>query len=374
MEVAIGTPPTNINSQVSGGVIGGLLNARSQVLDPTAASLGKIATALTTAVNSQNAQGVDLNGNLGAAIFSTPTPTVLAATTNHGSASVSATVSDPSQLTGSNYIARYDGSQWSLTQAGTNTSVPMTGAGTAASPFTAAGMSFQVSGTPSSGDSYMIEPTQNASGQIQMVMTDASQIAAAGAVTPSASSSNTGSGTIALSAVTNSSDPNLATSVTIKFTSASTYSVNGSGSYSYTAGSAISMNGWTVAISGTPASGDSFSIGKTARNSGDNSNANLIAGLSSKNLLDGGSNSVTSANVSLVSKTGTTAQQASASATAAQSVLTQTQSQLSSTSGVNLDQEAADLLRFQNAYQAAAQVISTGQNLFQSLLTAVRGG
>lgn len=374
MEVAIGRPATNINSQISGGVIGGLLTARTQVLDPTTASLGKIATAISQAVNSQNAQGVDLNGNLGAAIFSSPTPTVLPASGNQGSASISAAITDPNQLNGSNYTLRYDGSQWSLLQSGTNTVVPMSGAGTAASPFTAAGLSFQVSGTPGSGDSYLIEPTQNAAGQIQMVMSDPSRIAAAAAVTPKASAGNTGSGTIAFSAVTNSSDPNLFTPVTIQFSSANTYSINGAGSYGYTAGSAISMNGWSVSISGTPASGDSFSVSKTPKNSGDNSNANLMAGLSTRKLLDGGSNSINSANVSLVSKAGTTSQQATASATAAQSVLTQTQTQMSSTSGVNLDQEAADLLRFQNAYQAAAQVISTGQNLFQSLLTAVRGG
>jgi len=374
MEVAIGQPPININSQLSGGIVGGLLNARSQLLDPTAASLGKIATALAQAVNTQNAQGVDLNGYLGTAVFAAPTPTVFAASTNQGAASVSAAVVDPSQLSGGNYTLRYDGSAWSLIQTATGTAVPMSGAGTAASPFTAAGLSFQVSGAASAGDSYLIEPTQHAAGQIGLVMSDPAQIAAAAAVTPKAATSNTGTGTIALNAISNGADPNLFTPVTIQFTSANTYSINGAGSYAYTPGAAISMNGWSVAISGAPASGDTFSVGKTPPNSGDNSNANLLANIATKGLLDGGSNSVKTANVALVSKAGTTAQQATASASAAQSILTQTQSQLSSTAGVNLDQEAADLLRFQQAYQAAAQVISTGQNLFQSLLSAVRGG
>jgi flagellar hook-associated protein 1 FlgK len=373
MEVAIGQPPANINSQISGGAIGGLITTRSQLLDPTLASLGQVAAAVTQSVNAQNAQGVDLNGNPGANIFAPLSATVLGSSANQGSASVSASLQDISQVPSGNYTLKYNGTQWSLTQAATGVSVPMTGAGTAASPFVANGLSIQVSGAAAAGDSYLIEPTQNAAGQMQVVMTNPSQIAAAAPVTTTAASSNTGSGSIALSAITDSSNPNLFAPVTLQFTSANTYSINGSGSYAYTPGAAISMNGWSAAISGTPASGDSFQVTQTTANSGDNTNANLMAALATQGILNGGTTSASAANTALVTQTGSIAQQATLSSASAQAIQTQGQQNLSAVSGVNLDQQAASLVQYQQAYQAAAQIISSAQTMFQTLLDATKG-
>jgi flagellar hook-associated protein 1 FlgK len=193
-------------------------------------------------------------------------------------------------------------------------------------------------------------------------------------VTTAASAANAGTGAIGSATVMDASNPALLNTVTLQFTSATTYSINGSGSFAYTPGAAITVNGWSTSISGAVSAGDSFSIAKTPANSGDNGNANLIGALVGKGTLDGGNNSIATANVALVAQTGSVAQQASARASAAHAIQQQTQTQQSSISGVNLDEEAADLIRFQQAYQAAAQVISAGQSLFQSLLSAVRGG
>jgi flagellar hook-associated protein 1 FlgK len=161
--------------------------------------------------------------------------------------------------------------------------------------------------------------------------------------------------------------------VTIQFTSANTYSVNGSGSFAFTAGAAININGWSATINGAPATGDSFQIKPGAINSADNGNAKLLGALGSKSLLDGGRSSLVAANAALISQTGNTAQQASLRYNAAQAIQAQTTKDHDAVSGVNLDEEAADLVRYQQAYQAAAQIISTAQTAFQALLDAARG-
>lgn len=372
-EVAIGARAVNVNNQISGGVVGGLLDARSQLLDPAETALGSIAVTLTQAVNQQNAQGVDQNGAMGGNLFAPISGTALPSARNSGSANVSVGFADVGQLNNASYKLNFDGSAWSLTDASSGAAVPMTGAGTAASPFIAAGISLQVSGAASAGDNYLIKPTAYAAAQVQVVAQSTTKIAAALPISAASGLGNTGSTSIAVSAINNAADANLRTPVTIQFSSPTTYSINGSGSYAYTVGQSISLNGWSVKPSGTPAAGDNFQISPMSANSGDNGNALLLAGLSNKGVLSGGSTSLSAANTAMVAQIGGIAQLASARSDAAQAIQSQTQKDSDAISGVNLDEEAADLVRFQQAYQAAAQVISTAQNLFQTLLSAARG-
>lgn len=107
-------------------------------------------------------------------------------------------------------------------------------------------------------------------------------------------------------------------------------------------------------------------------NSSDNTNARALLGLGTQRVLDGGRNTLYSANTALVSTVGNQAQQAGVARNAQESLLQQSVAARDATSGVNLDEEASDLVRFQQAYQAAAQVIAVADTVFQSLLSAVR--
>ena len=372
-EIAIGDNKINVTKQLTGGLIGGLMDARTQVVDPAQASLGRIAAALAQGFNSQNTQGADLRGNLGGNFFTQPAGAAFPATANTGSAEVAVGYQNSTQLTGDNYILSFDGAAWQMKNAATGSAVALSGAGTAASPLVGAGISLQLSGSAAAGDSFRIEPTRSAAGQLAMAISDPAAIAAATPVRAQPVSGNTGGGSIAAPTVLDATNPNLQSAVTIQFTSASSYSINGAGSYAYNAGGNIDVNGWRVAISGAPAAGDSFQVRAAAANSSDNGNARLMSGLSSKQLLDGGRSTLSAANTSLVSQNGSVAQQAQFRRDAQQAILTQTQKERDSVSGVNLDQEAADLLRFQQAYQAAAQMMQTANSLFQSLLAVARG-
>jgi len=119
---------------------------------------------------------------------------------------------------------------------------------------------------------------------------------------------------------------------------------------------------------GTPATGDTFSL--TPGGVDSNGNIQAMINLSSQNLLS--SQTLSSAYATLAGQIGSAGQSASFAASASQGVLSQVQSVQQSISGVNLDQQAAELVSFEQAYQASAQVIASAQTLFTSLLTAVQ--
>ncbi len=366
-----GSTKSIVTGQLSGGSLGGMLDTRREVIAPAMEQLGKLAVTLAGAVNAQNAKGMDQYGQLGGNFFTPPAVGVTAASGNSGSASITASISNTSQLTGSDYLLKYNGSSWSLVDQGSGASVALSGAGTAASPLTAAGVSLVVSGTPAAGDQFLVQPTHFAAASLQVAITDPARVAAATPVQTAAGSANTGSAKIGSALVTDASNPNLLSTSTIQFTSANTYSINGTGSYSYVSGGSIAINGVQVQISGTPASGDSFTLSANSASSSDNSNAQAMANIANQTLLNGGVDTLSSANAALVSQVGAQAQQAKTQLSAETAIRTQDQTQRDSLSGVNLDEEAASMMQFQQAYQAAAQVISTSNTLFQSLLSAL---
>ncbi|MGC1456841.1 MAG: flagellar basal body rod C-terminal domain-containing protein, partial [Steroidobacteraceae bacterium] len=136
-------------------------------------------------------------------------------------------------------------------------------------------------------------------------------------------------------------------------------------------GAAISANGWTTSISGAPAAGDTFTLSSNAGNVGDNTNLFAMIDALNSSVLNGGSTSLTGATSSLVSQVGAQTQQAQANAQAQQAVNTAATDSVNNLSGVNLDEEAANMVKYQQAYQACAQMIQTSTTMFNSLITAV---
>ena len=369
------TGVTNLTTEMSGGELGGLLSARSQVLDPTQSALGQISVAVATLVNQQQTSGMTLNGTAGQPMFTVGGVQVLPASGNAGSATISASRTSLSQLTTDSYQLQYAGGSWQLKDTTTGQSVAMTGNGTAASPFTAAGMSFVISGTPAANDSYQISPTAGAAAGLTMQLTDPSQVAAASLVQASAGAANTGTGTVGSASVTSPANY-VSGTYTVTFSSPTQYTVtNGATtvtSGTYTSGTPISFNGQQITLTGTPAANDTFTVSpNSTANTGDNSNVlAMISGLSSK-ALAGGTASVSDVATNLFSHVGVLTQQAQNNASAQQTVNQEATTARSNATGVNLDQQAADMLRYQQAYQAMAQVISMSNQMFTSLIQAV---
>lgn len=359
-----------ITRQLSGGALGGLLDVRREVLDPARSELGRVAAGIAEAVNAQHAQGLDAYGQLGGAFFAPTTGTSLAASANSSTAEIAVGIGDLAQLSGDDYELRYLSSGWQLSDRSTGAALALSGSGTAADPLRGAGIELTLSGTAAVGDRWWLQPTANAAGQLRVAIQDPARVAAAAPLRVSASLANTGNATATTPTAVDAEHASLLAPVSIEFTGSNTYQLNGSGSYAYTPGTPIAVNGWSLTLTGTPAAGDRFDVGAGAVNSGDNGNARALAALSSRGVLDGGRSSLGQAQAALVAGAGLDAQQSLLRRDAQAAVQSQTRNERDSIAGVNLDEEAADLVRFQQAYQAAARVIQVADTLFQTLLQA----
>ncbi|MDH5822752.1 flagellar hook-associated protein FlgK [Luteimonas sp. RD2P54] len=361
-----------LDERAMGGRVGGLLEFRSSVLDPALAELGRIAIGLGDAFNQAHGAGMDLYGQLGGDFFALPSPTANAHAGNAGSAVLQASLGEVGALDGRDVVLRFDGGGWSATRADTGASVPLTGTGTAADPLRVNGVEIEVGGVPANGDRFLLQPTAGAAGAISVAITDPSRIAAASPVKVSADLANTGTGKPGKPAVGDAAHPDLLTPATIEFIDGDQYTLDGAGPYPYTPGQTISANGWSMTLDGAPAAGDAFTVGPTGAGSSDNGNAALLANLDDARTLNGGTVSLNGAVAGLTTTVGSAARQAEYSADAQQVIHDQALAARDSVSGVNLDEEAADMLRLQQAYQAAAQIISTADTMFQSILNATR--
>jgi len=362
----------DITTSIKGGTLGGALDFRNQVLDPARNTLGHIAVGLADVVNDQHHAGMDLTGNLGGDFFNVGPVETRARITNGGSATVTVTRSDGSAVTEGDYFLTKTATGWSLRREDTGATVTLTGTGTGVDPFKGDGLSIVVSGAANTNDSFLIRPTRQAVSGLNVAITDPAKIAAAAPIKTLAASSNTGSGKISAGSVVDATNPNLRSTATIAFTSATTYTINGAGSFTYTPGSDITVNGVKFAITGTPATGDQFTVQDNVGGAGDNRNAQALYDSLNSKALDGGTASLNDTTNRLIGNIGVLTQQAQQNRDAQQVVQDQAKSELDSVSGVNLDEEAANLIRYQQAYQAAAQLIGVANTLFDSLLNATR--
>jgi flagellar hook-associated protein 1 len=362
----------DITSSLSGGSVGGLFDFRRELLDPARNQLGQMAVALAEVVNGQHREGLDLSGNLGGDLFAVGSVDVMPATTNTGSAALAVTRTGASALTPYDYVMRYDGSAWTMQRADNGAAVSFTGTGTVSSPIVAGGVSIVLSGAPVAGDRFLVRPTAGAIRNMDVLITDPARVAAAAPIRSAAAIANTGSATISGGEVLNAGNAQLRNTVTLQFIDATHYSINGAGSNVYTAGGNIDINGWRVQISGAPAAGDTFTVSDNAAGKGDNRNALEMAAVLSRGVLTGGTESLDSAAARFIGAIGTAAGQANSSLEAQQVIYDDSVAAVDGVSGVNLDEEAAAMLRYQQAYQAAAQMIRVTQTLFDSVLDATR--
>lgn len=372
----------DISSNLSGGELGGLLDFRNNVLQPTRNALGRTAIGLAETFNAQMRDGMDLNGNLGQDFFSYDAPQSIAFSGNSGTPTVATVVSDVTALTVDNYVLDFDGANWTLTSdSGSSASV----ANGAPATLVFEGLTLTINGaTAVAGDRFTIKPTLAASGGLQVLTSDPNEIAAAAPIRSSASLNNLGSLDISAGIVTDVTDPNLLNTATLTFDNPPT-TLRADvdvvvGGLPYLAGAAIPFsnnmlidaNGWQVSLNGAPQAGDVFTAESNAGGSGDNRNALALAGLQSVGVFDGGIASLQEDYGSLVGFVGSQTLAANLERDAQESLLIQAIDRQSAKASVNLDEEAADLVRYQQAYEATARLISTAQTIFETLLNSVR--
>jgi flagellar hook-associated protein 1 FlgK len=421
-------------SVIKGGSLGGLLAFRSESLDRASNELGRNAVSLALTFNAQSALGQDLLGQsqLTAAptsftpqFFSVSAPVVTSSTTNPpGSPAVIAEFITPPPFNG-NFYTDLGSSDYRLSSDGTSVTLTRlsdkkqwNGADLAAINTQLAsdpqGFSLDPSPTLLADSSYLIQPTHDAARKISVnpvLAADPRLIPAAGPLRTAAGTSNTGTATISAGSV----GPGYAAAVEPGFPAAADklpltlvfqggasptlrnfppgarVSVNGAApttitartdTIPYTSGANITLagpvaatppSGFTFAISGLPNNGDTFVIGRNSAATADGRNALALGQLQTQDTMSGKTASFQEAYAQLVSEIGNKTRQVQVTGEAQQTLLEQAQSSRDSLSGVNLDEEAANLIRYQQAYQASAKAMQIGASLFDTILQIAAG-
>lgn len=406
----------DITNVMSGGEMGGLLRYRNDVLTPAVNGLGRIAMVVADQVNKQLGQGLDQSGNFGAALFNDINSaaaisqrSIANANNDPASGNLNVTIKDTSKLAASDYQVTFTSATgYSVRRLSDNTNMGSFDLGATPAPVID-GFSLSLNaGAVNSGDSFKITPTRSSAADMATVMTDVKRLATSAPLTSTKAQGNTGTG--------DASQPTLKTSLDIYdptqrlevqnavkasmpvrmlMTSASAYEVFdakgvsiGTGNivpgqnndlsisvpYTDASGAAKTFSvGMTV--SGSPKAGDSFNISMTAADSTDNRNAQALLALQSKATVGA---TATSPGVSfseayggLVSTVGSLTKQGQLDATATDTIVTGARNARDSLSGVDLDEEAGNLTKYQQYYTASSQIIKTAQEIFSTLINAL---
>ncbi|WP_339462018.1 flagellar hook-associated protein FlgK [Pseudomonas sp. EA_105y_Pfl2_R69] len=407
-----------ITSLLTGGELGGLIRYRSETLDPTLNSLGRLALAVSDQVNTQLGQGLDLKGQVGSALFgdfndaALATLRVRAFSTNTGSVQPALNITDTSVLTTSDYRLEYDGTQYQarrLSDGATLTVSPNPpGSYPASLTFTDAagrdqGFALALDAAPAAADKFLLQPTRRGATSISTVLDQPDQLAFAAPVRAEAGLQNSGNGSISQpDLIAAGSNPIDAAAIAAALPVGLIY--NGAGAFENPPGTPVTgltrvpagafqpgqtnnyeldLGGGNVvsfSISGRPESGDSFSVGFNQNGVSDNRNALKLVDLQSKQTV-GVDLSVSSiaTGVSftdgygdLVERVGTLTAQARQDSEATGAILKQATDNRDSLSAVNLDEEAANLIKFEQYYNASAQVIQVARSLFDTLINTFR--
>lgn len=383
-------------TSLAGGSIAGLLRFQNDALSDARAMVGQMATALASRFNEQQSLGWGLGSPPidGAAMFGIGAPRALPAATNvkdasgNYASSVTLTVADGSMVQASDYELRVDAStpgQYLLKRLSDGMTQNV------ASGDTVDGFTINV-GTPApaANDRFLLQPVSNAAQGMKRVLDDPNGIAAASKVSATVGTDNTGTATVAsLRTLSNALDPNV--TAQINFTDNSgAYSwslvdasntVVSSGTGTWSAGASIDLNGFALQLNGVPRNGDTLAVGRTGYPSSNNGNALSLLdlrdeGMVGRQVIGGVSvpgETITSAYARAMADVGVRVQSAGSASKISTAVADNAAEVLTSKVGVNLDEEAARLIQYQQGYQAAAKVLQIAQSVFDTLLSVAGG-
>ena len=419
-----------------GGALGGLFGYRNEVLGPTMRDVGQLSIAFADAMNEQNKLGMDLDGQLGSNIFDIPSFRGLAYADTNGDYVVTAQVTEGmgAELTVANFkievtaVSAGAPSELEITFLNADGTPKKDGSGNdivfsnfpVSSGFNElpGGIEVDFAGTSSYtvGNEFLIQPTKTIASKIDFSTMRPEDLAFATPVRGQADSTNLGDASVVNVGVSNTTvgagidrsafdgagGIDTGAPAQIVFTAPDTFDVvDGTGAVMASVTGTTDLNnlieqaknsgtwpaglsgltdypGYDISLDGVPRAGDSFSLAYNTDGFNDNSNALNLAALQNENLVQVSSEATNTprtfqdAYASMVGRIGEDAAMAKVSLASAEAMQVQSENWFQSVSGVSLDEEAANLIRYQQSYAAAARILTTAQELFNTILQSAR--
>jgi flagellar hook-associated protein 1 FlgK len=419
-----------------GGALGGLFGYRNEVLGPTMRDVGQLSIAFADAMNEQNKLGMDLDGQLGSNIFDIPSFRGLAYSDTNGDYVVTAQVTEGmgAELTDADYkievtaVSAGAPSELEITFLNADGTPKKDGSGNdivfsnfpVSSGFNElpGGIEVDFAGTSSYtvGNEFLIQPTKTIASKIDFSTMRPEDLAFATPVRGQADSTNLGDASVVNVGVSNTTvgagidrsafdgagGIDAGAPAQIVFTAPDTFDVvDGTGAVMASVTGTTDLNnlieqaknsgtwpaglsgltdypGYDISLDGVPRAGDSFSLAYNTDGFNDNSNALNLAALQNENLVQVSSEATNTprtfqdAYASMVGRIGEDAAMAKVSLASAEAMQVQSENWFQSVSGVSLDEEAANLIRYQQSYAAAARILTTAQELFNTILQSAR--
>ncbi|WP_100912910.1 FlgK family flagellar hook-associated protein [Pseudoalteromonas spongiae] len=409
--------PLEVDTSLLKGKIGGLLAYREDILIPSQNKLGQLSLAMADAFNQQNRLGLDADGELGGDLFTIPSAGAYAYAANTGTAQVTGTVEagHGSEIPASDFLIEYTAANQitvsALDKYGDPVGTPIvaTVAGGVANAGSAGGflygLEINLTAGAAVGDKFELKLNSEASTNIQLATNRPEDLALASPIRTNSNINNQGTGSISGGTVTDTTaagftagpPPSLTNGpITITKTAnpnefditdgtpAVTTTVVLTPPYDNVlnqAGAPYNTYGFDFSLEGAPNTGDSFTVEFNTNGFDDNRNGLMLAGLQDKELVranietSAGGDNLTTLNEAygnLITDVGIRTSSAKTNQVAFEALANQSNAWYESISGVNLDEEAANLLRFQQSYSAAAQILSTARTVFDTILNAAR--
>jgi len=372
-------------NMLGGGQVAGLLRFQNNDLAEGRNLLGRMAVAISESMNTQNRLGLTLDGTPGENLFAPISLGNATAATGNSAAVMGLQVADPTKLQASSYeiaftgattgtVTRHSdnkvftfGNLGDLTTIMGNDGLALTNGG--ALPFPGA----------AANDRFLVNPLVGAAAMLQSLQYSPNDLAAANPVNVAMGPNNTGTlQMVKLQALTN--PPGATAPVTITFTGANTFTRSDTGAvvHAYTSGQPINYDaltpptGWSLTVNGAPKAGDTITIDNALAPAygdwyqRDAGNASALMGLRDVPMFDGAT--LADGFASAMAQIGTRTQSAQFAAELSSAIATNLERDRTAVSGVNLDEEAARLIQFQQAYQASAKMLQIAQNIFDTLI------
>ncbi|MFC3907750.1 flagellar hook-associated protein FlgK [Legionella dresdenensis] len=387
----------DITSSMKSGMIGGMIDYDKVVLQQAGKVLGQMAAGFALTFNAQHTTGLDMNNQIGKNFFtdynsaSMKLSRSFGALDNIGTGVLSVEISDIGQTQLSDYditVTDTATNQIRVTRKSDGQVTMMNWADTPPAPpagrISFDGLTIDVDNIANlaDGDKFTVDPFRDAANKLQVKLTDPREIAFASPVRTQADIANKGTGAIALGSIFDTSGVNK--EYRIEFISDTQYNLVNVTDSTTTGPMTFTPNAdnevmipdsatpsYSIVLSGIPKTGDVFTSAYNNGGFGDNRNGLALENLQRSRFFAGGSETVFDRYSNLIGEVGSQTNQAKIRSDAADILNNQAVDYRESKSGVNLDEEAANLLRYQQAYQAAGQLLAVSNQIMQFLYSAM---